>query len=165
MPLDTPSASTLYYWACLMADPALATYELLPNQIKVFTILHPNEASIRQMFRLMEQHLAIRPHPEGVPQRILVDTRGHLLPVLVTFDELRILYRHYQLPPSRVAALIRTNSLLLNAMQLVITALSQYQRTAVVDMFDTTEREQAIAWLLSDRPSHHPFGIQRTLKG
>lgn len=139
----------------------LATFEQLPNRIKLFTIHQPTEAALRRLFRLMEIHLDLSPTPDNVPQLILIDTKGALLPILVTFDELRLMYSRYHPPRSRVAALIRTNSLLMNAMQLVIAALRNYQRNTVVGIFDINQREEAIAWLLSDEPSPHHFGLQQ----
>ncbi len=139
----------------------LASFEQLPNRIKLFTIHQPTEEGLRHLFRLMEKHLDLSPTPDNVPQLILIDTKGALLPILVTFDEMRLMYSRYHPPRSRVATLIRTNSLLMNAMQLVIAVLRNYQRNTVIGIFDIGQHDDAIAWLLSDAPSPHHFGLQQ----
>lgn len=144
-----------------MDDLPPVTYQRLPDHTNQFTIHQPTEAAIRYLFRLIEQHLDLNPHPTHSPRRILIDTQGHLLPVLVTFDELRLFYSRYQPPPTRTATLLRLNSPLLNAMQLVSLAVSHYQRNATLDFFDISAREEALAWLRSDQPSRHRFGISR----
>ena len=125
-------------------------FERLPDNVLAFTLQDSSVKAIKEMFAMMEKVIDYTNPQRTHPDLILIDTNAAMPPLIPVYDELINFYEQHRPPPSRVAVLLSNNSIITSAINLIVIAVSRYQRDAKISVFRLYERQKALEWLQKD---------------